>query len=160
VLVQEPPAGKASLSLVGLQRVKLPATSSEGFLNIEFKNQGTLDADKFTLLAGALTTVRELTPEAVKQHLDAATAALDKINSKDETNQLRIGNNPINPHAISDPDQWGELGRMPGITLSDAQWQDFEQAKLAIYVFYVARYKDDGHKGSFWKTGYQWRSVV
>src|ERR1700738_779273 len=156
VLTQEPPAGRATLNIVGLHRVKLPASSADGFINVEIKNQGSLDAEKPIILLAARATSTTLTPDVIKKHLVAASDALDSVDSSGQGSQLRTGlSGIITPREISSPDQWASIASPnppPGITISDAQWQDFEQAKLAIYVFYIARYQDDGHKNSYWKT--------
>ena len=73
--------------------------------------------------------------------------------TKGQKSQLRVGmSSMITPNDISVPDAWVSISSRPGLTISDAQWQEFEQAKRAIYVFYIVAFEDESHKNSYWKT--------
>jgi hypothetical protein len=153
VVAQKPPTGRATLDLIGIQYVKIPATASNGFINIEIKNQGSLDADKGILLIGGLTTTTELTADTIRNHLSAASAVFDKIDPKEGNRQLRVSAHTlITPRDVSTPNLWSNIDQRPGMAISDAQWQEFEQAKRSIYVFYIALFQDEGHETSYWKT--------
>jgi hypothetical protein len=152
VIAQTPPAGRATLNLSNIQRVKIPVSSSDGFINIEIKNQGSLDAEKVITLVGGLTTLIPLTAEDIKSQINAASAVFEKLDASTGA-QLRAGLSAlITPRAIAANDKWDGVGGVTGLTVSDAQWAEFEQGKRSIYVFYIERFEDDGHKKSYWKT--------
>jgi hypothetical protein len=152
VLVQEPPTGRATLNLIGIQRVKIPVSSSSGFLNVEIKNQGALDAENVAMIVGGLVSPSLLTSDALKRYLSQASDAFDHANPAASKAQLRVGvSSVITPRDIGGPDTWTNKN-VTGLTVSDSQWQDFEQAKLAIYVFYVLRFEDGSHRNSYWTT--------
>jgi hypothetical protein len=104
------------------------------------------------IVLGGMTSPALLSPEEINRHMEAAKRAFDKVDASKSKAQVRPNQNAlITPREIRTVEQWSNIDVLPGLTLSDAQWQEFEQAKLTFYVFEVARFEDDGHKGYYWK---------
>jgi hypothetical protein len=155
VVTHDAPTGRALLNLIGIQRVKIPASAANGLINVEIKNQGNLDAERLSVLVSGKATATLLGPEAVKDVLDGLSKALDRVEASKLGNQLRPGVSAIVSLQDIVPEQWPAVlkgTQPPPIQISDGQWQDFEQARLAIYVFYIARYEDEAHPGKYSRT--------
>lgn len=158
--IKEPPAGRAVLEAGGPELVKIPSSSQSGFINISLRNAGTLPADKASILMAGHVSASDMSVANLDDEMNALATALEEVEKDGCLHpQIRPGSAAVITLEDVGPTQWAGLIESMSkpsdmtILVTDAQWNDFQQGMLAIYVLYVAKYEDEAHNGSsYWSA--------
>jgi hypothetical protein len=154
VIINAPPAGRAVLEAGIPEYVKIPSTATSGFLNVTFRNTGTLDAQNARILVSGRVAAKDIPSEILQKEMDSLADALRKFRAANIKAglhpQIRTGSGAVITLESVTGDQWvsmaeGQKPSVGAISVSDDQWAAFQRGELAIYVLYVATYEDDGH---------------
>jgi hypothetical protein len=145
---------KAFVQTKGIERVKIPADAAAGSIWARLNNGGDLDAtDLVSLMKGHIANGM-MTVQQASAELDAMEKMVSTAPKEMKTVLTKAQDQIVTLQDI-DAAKWQEAvsGKLkpPELEFSDTQWTDFLQGKTVIYLFLVARYRDDSlNKGDIW----------
>src|SRR6266849_4620686 len=162
VLVKEPPSGRPILKPGIPTFVKLPSDAPDGFVNIQLRNTGQLDAERVRVLMIGHVSADGFTLDALAKEMDGLANAMELIERTNPKFGLHAQIRPNSSAVITlediPPDRFpkiadGSAKPQGTIMLSDKQWSEFQIGRAAIYVLFFAKYEDEAHSGnSYWST--------
>jgi hypothetical protein len=134
VLIQEPPAGHASLELSGPAFVKIPRSAATGFINFTLRNTGSLTAENLNILMRGHLVTSLIDTSKLKDELSSMQAAFDVLDRKRAAvmhPQIQPGSGAVITLEDTEPDRLVKLmlETTPkydtAFQVTDAQWSDF-----------------------------------
>ena len=146
-LAAPPNFHKAVVQTKPIENKKLPSTASVGSIWTTLANVGDLDATDFVYLMKGHIATAALSDEQARAELDAMENALGMISPSKKGVLTKTQDALITVEDIP-ADKWSEMigGKFKPATLefTDAQWADFMKGVGVIYLFAVAKYRDEG----------------
>jgi hypothetical protein len=162
VLVSEPPSGRAILEPGIPTFVKVPSDAPEGFVNLELRNTGQLDAERVRILMIGHVSADGLSPDLLAEEMDGLVNAMELMERVYPAlglhSQIVVNSSAVITLEEIPPDRLPKIAdgsaKSPGaIMLSDKQWSEFQMGRVAIYVLFFAKYEDEAHSGnSYWSN--------